>query len=229
MPGATIRSSSWRPIRGIAPGGLAEIAGAVAALHAAGIGVILDVGLQPHRRERRARRRPCRSAASTTPLYYRHADGDPGRLVNDTGTGNTLAVERPPVDRAWSSTPCATGCGATGIDGFRFDLAAVLGRDGARLHAPTAPLLRGDRARSRSSADLTMIAEPWDVGPGGYQLGSFPPRWLEWNDRYRDDVRRFWRGDPGTIGPLATRLAGSSDIFAHDRAPVDERQFPRRP
>ena len=60
-----------------------------------------------------------------------------------------------------------------------------------------------------------MIAEPWDVGPGGYNLGGFPARWLEWNDRYRDDVRRFWRGDPETIGPLATRLAGSADVFAH--------------
>ena len=60
-----------------------------------------------------------------------------------------------------------------------------------------------------------MIAEPWDIGPGGYQLGNFPPNWLEWNDRYRDDVRRFWKGD-GTIGALVTRIAGSSDIFGRD-------------
>ena len=66
-----------------------------------------------------------------------------------------------------------------------------------------------------------MIAEPWDIGPDGYQLGNFPKNFLEWNDRYRDDVRRFWRGDAGTIGTLATRLAGSSDIFGRDGAQGD--------
>ena len=74
-----------------------------------------------------------------------------------------------------------------------------------------------------------MIAEPWDIGPDGYQLGNFPRNFLEWNDRYRDDVRRFWRGDRGMIGALATRLAGSSDIFAARRARADaQRQFHRR-
>ena len=74
-----------------------------------------------------------------------------------------------------------------------------------------------------------MIAEPWDIGPDGYQLGNFPGNFLEWNDRFRDDVRRFWRGDRGTIGALATRLAGSSDIFAANGATADaQRQFHRR-
>ena len=78
-------------------------------------------------------------------------------------------------------------------------------------------------------ADRVLIAEPWDIGPGGYQLGNFPPPFLEWNDHYRDDVRRFWRGDRRMIGALATRLAGSSDIFLQGRASDDAlRQLHRR-
>ena len=74
-----------------------------------------------------------------------------------------------------------------------------------------------------------MIAEPWDVGPDGYRLGQFPPHWREWNDRYRDDVRRFWRGDRGMVGALATRLAGSSDIFNRGATQArEQRQLPRR-
>jgi len=102
-----------------------------------------------------------------------------------------------------------------GVDGFRFDLATILARSpGFDPQAPifaeiaTDPLLR----------DRVMIAEPWDVGPGGYQLGQFPDGWLEWNDRYRDDVRRFWRGDRGALGSLATRMTGSSDIFSGSRS-----------
>ena len=103
----------------------------------------------------------------------------------------------------------------TGIDGFRLDLASVLGRtaNGFSRDAPLLAAIDADPVLSR----LTIIAEPWDVGPGGYQLGNFPPRWREWNDRFRDDVRRFWRGDAGTLGTLATRLAGSADIFGERR------------
>jgi len=98
-----------------------------------------------------------------------------------------------------------------GIDGFRFDLAPILGRarDGFE---PNAAFFR-ELKRDPILADRILIAEPWDIGPGGYQLGNFCEPFLEWNDRYRDDVRRFWRGDPHSIGDLATRLAGSSDIF----------------
>ncbi|RWG64397.1 MAG: glycogen debranching enzyme GlgX, partial [Mesorhizobium sp.] len=95
-----------------------------------------------------------------------------------------------------------------GVDGFRFDLAPVLGRvDGT--FDPEAPLLEAI-AGDPVLADRVLIAEPWDIGATGYQLGNFRPPYLEWNDRYRDDVRRFWRGDAGAIGALATRLAGSS-------------------
>ncbi len=120
----------------------------------------------------------------------------------DTGCGNTLALDRPPVVqlvmaamRHWVS--------CCGIDGFRFDLATVMGRTPAGF-SPDAPLFAAI-AQDPLLSQLTMIAEPWDVGAGGYRLGQFPPRWQEWNDRYRDDVRRFWRGDPFASGKLATQ------------------------
>jgi glycogen operon protein len=101
-----------------------------------------------------------------------------------------------------------------GVDGFRFDLAPVLGRvDG--VFNPEAPLLQAI-AGDPILTDRVLMAEPWDIGPNGYQLGNFRPPYLEWNDRYRDDIRRFWRGDAGAVGALATRLAGSSDVFAKE-------------
>jgi glycogen operon protein len=137
-------------------------------------------------------------------------------LVNDTGCGNTLALDEPiairlvmDAMRSWVTR--------TGIDGFRFDLATVLGRraSGFDAHAPLLAAIEQDPLLSR----LIMIAEPWDVGPGGHRLGQFPARWQEWNDRYRDDIRRFWRGGPGMAGAFATRIAGSSDIFAARHRP----------
>ncbi|HEY4995286.1 MAG TPA: glycogen debranching enzyme GlgX, partial [Aestuariivirga sp.] len=135
---------------------------------------------------------------------------DNGVLVNDTGCGNTLALDRPAsVDlviatlRHW-----VLQCG---IDGFRYDLASVMGREaeGFNVHAPLLEAINNDAVLGQ----LIHIAEPWDVGPGGYQLGNFPANWLEWNDHFRDDMRRFWRGDSGMRPKLATRLAGSSDVF----------------
>lgn len=143
-------------------------------------------------------------------LYYRHANGNPGLLVNDAGCGNTLALDQAPAVqlvmdalRHWVLV--------AGIDGFRFDLATVLGRlpHGFSSQSPLLCAIRQDPLLST----LTLIAEPWDIGPGGYQLGAFPAQWHEWNDRYRDDIRRFWHGDFGMIGGLATRIAGSSDLF----------------
>jgi len=102
-----------------------------------------------------------------------------------------------------------------GVDGFRFDLATILGRrtDG---FSPTHPLL-SDISNHPSLKDKKLIAEPWDPGPGGYQLGKFPPRWAEWNDRFRDSVRKFWRGDAGASGELAQRIHGSADLFEQSR------------
>jgi glycogen operon protein len=141
--------------------------------------------------------------------YYRHEPD--GRLVNDTGTGNTLACDHPATRRLVLDA-LRHFAGQAGVDGFRFDLAPVLGRTAAGFD-PQAPLLR-EIAADPLLASRVLIAEPWDIGPGGYQLGRFPAPWLEWNDRYRDSVRRFWRGDPHTVGGLATALAGSGDVFA---------------
>ncbi|HVZ12868.1 MAG TPA: glycogen debranching protein GlgX [Bauldia sp.] len=195
----------------LAPGGMAEIASTVATLHAAGITVILD-GVFNHTGESDLAGPTLSLRGLDNALYYRREPD--GRLVNDTGTGNTIAADEPHVVRLISDA--MRQWAATGIDGFRLDLAATLGRtaEGFEPQAPVIAAIAADPQLSR----LTMIAEPWDVGPGGYQLGHFPHNWREWNDRYRDDVRRFWRGDPDTLGTLATRIAGSADIF-DGRAP----------
>ena len=145
--------------------------------------------------------------------YYRHDRQDPGLLVNDTGTGNTIACDSPQAIELILDALRHFVLNA-GVDGFRFDLATVLGRDGEAFD-PQAPLLRAI-AGDPVLCDRVLIAEPWDIGQGGYQLGNFAPPFLEWNDHFRDDVRRFWRGDRRMIGQLATRLAGSSDFFRKD-------------
>ena len=193
----------------IAPGGIAELRAAVAALHAQGIDVFLDVVFN-HTGESDAKGTTLSLRGLDNAAYYRHAGDDPGRLVDDTGCGNTLACDRPPVARMILDAMRHFVLGA-GVDGFRFDLGTVLGRTGDGFEREAA-LFREMRA-DPVLADRILIAEPWDIGPGGYQLGNFPETFLEWNDRYRDDLRRFWRGDAGAIGALATRLAGSSDIF----------------
>jgi len=194
----------------LAPGGLDELRHAVSALHDAGISVILDVVFN-HTGEG-DEFGPTLSLRGLDALaYYRHQPGvSPARLVNDTGTGNTLACDRAIVQELVLDSLRHFVLGA-GVDGFRFDLAPVLGRSGHGFD-PDAPLISAMR-HDPVLAGRIMIAEPWDVGPGGYQLGNFPGTFLEWNDRFRDDVRRFWRGDSGMIGRLATRLAGSSEIF----------------
>jgi glycogen operon protein len=191
----------------LAPGGIDELRDAVATLHAAGIGVILDVVFN-HTGESDALG-PTLSLRGVDGASYFRMHG--GQLANDTGTGNTLACDREPVRRLILDSLRHFVRNA-GIDGFRFDLAPVLGRNDAGFD-PHATLF-AEMAADPLLADRIMIAEPWDVGLGGYQLGRFPVNFLEWNDRYRDDVRHFWRGDPNKVDDLATRLAGSSDIFA---------------
>ncbi|RAZ80271.1 glycogen debranching protein GlgX [Mesorhizobium atlanticum] len=198
----------------LAPGGLKELRDTVAELRKAGIGTILDLVFN-HTGES-DRLGPTLSLRGLDALaYYRHQPD--GRLVNDTGTGNTVACDHP-VAREMVLDTLRHFVRHAGVDGFRFDLAPVLGRvDGA--FDPDAPLL-GDIAGDPVLADRVLIAEPWDIGPNGYRLGNFRPPYLEWNDRYRDDVRRFWRGDAGAIGALATRLAGSSDVFGEEGRPT---------
>lgn len=193
----------------LAPGGIAELRATVETLHRAGIGVILDLVLN-HTGESDALG-PTLSLRGLDRRYYAR---DAGGLVNHTGTGNMLDAAQPMVRDLMLDTlrHFVRHCG---VDGFRFDLATVLAR--GPDFDPRAPIfaeMEGDPLLH----DRVLIAEPWDIGPDGYRLGRFPPNWLEWNDRYRDDVRRFWRGDPGTAGVMATRLMGSSDLFSGPRS-----------
>jgi glycogen operon protein len=192
----------------LAPGGIAELRETVAALREAGIGVILDLVFN-HTGESDEFGPTLSLRGLDNQTYYRHESD--GRLVNDTGTGNTLACDRPIVQEMVLDT-LRHFVRHAGVDGFRFDLAPILGRTESGFDAD-APLLKAMN-EDAELADRVMIAEPWDIGPGGYQLGNFKPPFLEWNDKYRDDIRRFWRGDRGMIGALATRLAGSSDVFS---------------
>lgn len=196
----------------LAPGGLAELRQTVSALHAAGIGVILDLVFN-HTGESDELGPTLSLRGLDNQAYYRHAKNRPGRLVNDTGTGNTIACNHP-IARELIVDALRHFVLNAGVDGFRFDLAPVLGRFD-RGFDPHAPLLSAI-CEDAVLRDRVMIAEPWDLGHDGYQLGNFPGNFLEWNDKFRDDVRRFWRGDRDRIGALATRLAGSSDIFAKD-------------
>ncbi|MGV2981483.1 glycogen debranching protein GlgX [Camelimonas sp. ID_303_24] len=193
----------------LAPGGPADLAALCGAMARAGIGVILDIVLN-HTAESDEFGATISLRGLDNAVYYRHAADDPGRLVNDTGCGNTLALDRAPVVRL--AMDALRHWRRLGVSGFRFDLGVVLGRTETGF-SPDAPLfaaLLQDPALSRA----ILIAEPWDIGPGGYQPGQFPAPFAEWNGRFRDDARRFWRGDGGAAGALATRLAGSSDLFA---------------
>ncbi|MDR3536133.1 MAG: glycogen debranching protein GlgX, partial [Acetobacteraceae bacterium] len=194
----------------LAPGGWVEIRAAVAALQAAGIAVLLDVVLN-HTGEGDEFGPTLSFRGLDNALYYRLRPDDASLYVNDAGTGNILALDRPPVVRL-AMDAFRSWITRAGIDGFRLDLAPVLGRRDSGFD-PAAPLLAAMQ-QDPLLASRVVIAEPWDIGQGGYQLGAFPAGWGEWNDRYRDTMRRFWRGDGGMLGDLATRLSGSADIFA---------------
>jgi len=178
-------------------------------IHGAGLEVILDVAYN-HTGEGSEHGPTLSFRGIDSQAYYRSEAGDPGRYVNDTGCGNTLNANHPRVQNLVLDS-LAYWHREMGVDGFRFDLATVLGRTGhgfSRKH----PLL----TRVGIEPELyrsKLIAEPWDPGPGGYQLGSFPLEWAEWNDRYRDSVRRFWRGDDAQSSEFAQRIHGSADLF----------------
>jgi glycogen operon protein len=199
----------------LAPGGLPEIRATVSALRQAGIATIIDVVFN-HTGES-DEFGPTVSLRGLDNAYYYRLDANNKRLyANDTACGNVVAADRPGVVRLILDA-LRLWAGATGADGFRFDLATTLGRlatgfDGA------APLLTAI-AQDPLLRDRILIAEPWDVGPGGYRLGEFGAPWAEWNDRFRDTVRRFWRGDRAMLGDMATRLAGSADIFGRSHRP----------
>jgi glycogen operon protein len=197
----------------LAPGGWPEVRAAVAALQAQKIAVLLDVVLN-HSGEGDRLGPTVSLRGLDNAGYYRLVPDDPGRDIDDTGCGNTLALDRPPMLRL-AMVALRTWALRAGVDGFRLDLATTLGRR-ADGFDPAAPLLAAI-AQDPALVGRAIVAEPWDPGPGGYRLGAFPAGWGEWNDRFRDSVRRFWRGEPGVLGELATRLAGSADIFASPR------------
>ncbi|MGY5778902.1 glycogen debranching protein GlgX [Rhizobium sp. LEGMi135b] len=195
----------------LVPGGMKELRETVAALHAEGIAVILDLVFN-HTGESDRQGPTLSLRGLDNPTYFRSLPDQAGVLVNDTGTGNTVACDQP-VTRRLIIDSLRHFVRNAGIDGFRFDLATVIGRNGKGFD-PDSMTLRTMLA-DEVLQDRIMIAEPWDIGPGGYQLGRFPTPFLEWNDRARDDLRRFWRGDAG-VGDLATILAGSSTTFSRD-------------
>jgi glycogen operon protein len=189
-----------------------ELRDMVNAIHDAGLEVILDIAFN-HTGESDRHGPSLGFRGLDNAAFYRLEPDDLQTYVNDTGTGNTLNVDHPRVQQLvldclsyWS--------GYFGVDGFRFDLASILGRH-AHGFSTEHPLLHAIRDDARL-AGLKLIAEPWDPGPGGYQLGRFPAGWAEWNDKYRDATRRFWRGDAKMSGEFARRLHGSADIFDHD-------------
>ncbi len=183
----------------------------VDALHDAGIEVILDVVFN-HTAEGPVTAPPLSYRGIDNASYYRLQPQDKSKYIDETGCGNTLDTANPAVRRMvldslrhWVET--------YGVDGFRFDLAPVLGRD---PHAFDKNAAFFKEFAADPVLSTVKIAEPWDIGAGGYQLGNFPADWQEWNDKFRDDVRRFWRGDADTTATLATRLAGSSNEFDKD-------------
>ncbi|MBT2499758.1 glycogen debranching protein GlgX [Agromyces sp. ISL-38] len=207
-----------------------EFAGMVKRLHEAGLEVVLDV-VYNHTAEE-GREGPVFSFRGIdNGSYYRH-DAH-GRYVDTTGCGNTLDFGREaPVRLALDSMRYFAE--ELQVDGFRLDLAATLARDDHGGFTPEHPLLRG-MLEDPVISTTKLIAEPWDVGPGGWQTGNFPAGFTEWNDRYRDRMRDFWLGDlrrereTGTagsgIGRFATRLAGSANTFSTERGPLASLNF----
>ncbi|MEM6972389.1 MAG: glycogen debranching protein GlgX [Pseudomonadota bacterium] len=201
--------------RYLGPAGEAGIIAAVDRLHEAGIEVILDV-VYNHTAEGGAIGPTLSFRGLDNASYYRLMPGDQRRYVDDTGCGNTLNLANPFVLRLVMDS-LRHWVTHYGIDGFRFDLATTLAREPGGFD-PTGGFLDA-LMQDPVLADVKLIMEPWDIGPGGYQLGNWPAGTAEWNDRFRDDVRRFWRGDAGTAPSLAPRLLGSADIFERGGRP----------
>ena len=156
-------------------------------------------------------------------IYYRLVDDDKQHYYDTTGTGNSLLMRSPHVLqlimdslRYWVLE--------MHVDGFRFDLAATLARQFHEVDKLSAffDIIQQDPVISQ----VKLIAEPWDLGDGGYQVGNFPPLWTEWNGKYRDTVRDFWRGEPASLAEFASRITGSSDLYEHsDRRPTASINF----
>ncbi len=188
---------------------LAELIGMIDAIHDAGLEVILDV-VYNHTAEGNHKGPSLSFRGLANAHYYQLAPSNRAHYINDTGCGNTIDINQPITQqlildslRYFADDLC--------VDGFRFDLAPVLGRyrEGFSSEHPFFEAIANDPVLSQRK----MIAEPWDVGPGGYQVGQFPPPWAHWNDQFRDTVRRFWRSDDNQVPTFARRLHGSADLF----------------
>jgi len=193
-------------------GAMREFKRMVRALHAAGLEVILDV-VYNHTAEGNHLGPTLSLKGIDNASYYRLVADNPRYYTDFTGCGNTLNMQSPQVLqlimdslRYWVLD--------MHVDGFRFDLASALARELYEVDRLGAffDIIHQDPVLSH----IKLIAEPWDLGQGGYQVGNFPVLWTEWNGKYRDSVRRFWRGDGGAVSELATRLAGSNDLYAHN-------------
>jgi isoamylase len=189
-----------------------EFKSMVKALHASGLEVILDVVFN-HTAEGSEAGPTLSLRGIDNAVYYRLLPQDKRHYENMSGCGNTVNCEHPSV-RALLIDCLKYWVEEMHVDGFRFDLATVLARGGNGFNKASA-FFEAVRAEP-ALAYIKLIAEPWDVGWGGYQLGNFPQGWAEWNDRYRDTARAFWRRDDGRIGEFAERISGSSDVFRHD-------------
>ena len=184
----------------------------VAALHAAGIEVILDV-VYNHTAEG-SHMGPTLSLRGVDNMaYYKLSPEDPRYYMDYTGCGNSLNMQHPRVLQLIMDS-LRYWVGEMHVDGFRFDLASTLARELYEVDRLGAffDIIHQDPVLSQ----VKLIAEPWDVGPGGYQVGNFPVLWSEWNGKYRDTVRRFWKGDESMLSELATRVSGSSDLYQSD-------------
>jgi glycogen operon protein len=189
-----------------------EFRGMVKALHAAGIEVILDV-VYNHTAEGNHLGPTLSFKGIDNGTYYRLSDDDRRYYVDYTGTGNSLNV-RSPQSLQLIMDSLRYWVQEMHVDGFRFDLAATLAREFYEVDRLSTffEVVQQDPVVSQ----VKLIAEPWDVGPGGYQVGNFPPVWTEWNGKYRDTVRDFWRGEPATLGEFASRISGSADLYQGD-------------
>jgi isoamylase len=202
--------------RYLGAGGIASFRNMVRALHDAGIEVILDV-VYNHTAEGDRTGPTLSFRGIDNASYYRLQPDNLRDYINYTGCGNTLNFDHPRVI-ALALDSLRYWADEMEVDGFRFDLAVTLARSGEAFQVD-APLLRAV-AGDPLLANRKLIAEPWDLGPDGYRLGGFPPEWAEWNDRFRDSVRRYWRGDAGALPDFARRLHGSGDLFGHpERGP----------
>jgi len=193
-----------------ASGTLGEFKSMVKTLHAAGIEVILDV-VYNHTAEGDHTGPTLSFRGIDNAIYYRLDPAHPRRYLNFTGTGNSLNTSHRVV-LALVMDSLRYWVQEMHVDGFRFDLAATLARNAQGAFERNGAFLCAVR-QDPVLSQVKLIAEPWDLGEGGYQLGAFPSGWAEWNDKYRDAVRSYWRGDDGAIGKLAARLSGSSEIF----------------